>query len=297
MAAPTVTSVTPATDDYLGGAAVLITGTNFTGATVVLFGTTSTTDFTVVDSTHIACTAPAHDAGAVAVEVTNADGTSDNDVAFTYTGSAVLFSIAEARAFDKAQLNSATTYPNTMISAKEIAVRTKFERIIGVSLTSTTSTEYYDGDGTDTLLLHHHNPWAEATPRSVTLTSVTVIATDDTETAFTASELSDIVKYPDKLVRRSGCFTSGNRNIKVVYTHGYTSVPDDIKQAALQVLTLPQPDGLMPAPVSSYATEGMDGQVNWARVKDPDRGRWYGNELIDATLREHRNIESLLGIA
>lgn len=297
MAAPTVTSVTPATDDILGGAAVLITGTNFTGATAVLFGTTSTTDFTVVDATHIACTVPAHDAGEVTVEVTNTDGTSDNDVTFTYTGSAVLFSIAEARAYDKAALSSATVYPNDTISAKEIAIRAKFERIIGVSLTSTTSTEYYDGDGTDTLILSHHNPWAEATPRSVMLTSVTVIATDDTETAFTASELADVVKYPDRLVRRSGWFTSGNRNIKVVYTHGYTAVPDDIKQAALQVLLLAPPDGLVPSSAPSYAFEGSEGSINWARIKDPARGRWYGNELIDATLREHRSIETGLGIA
>jgi hypothetical protein len=297
MAAPTVTSVTPATDDYLGGAAVLITGTNFTGATAVLFGTTSTTDFTIVSATSIVVTAPAHDAGEVSVEVTNADGTSENEVAFTYTGTAVMFSIAEARAFDKAQLTSATTFSNNTISAKEIAIRARFERLIGVRLTPTTHTEYYDGDGTDTLVLLHHNPWAEATPRPVTLTSVTVIATDDTETDFTATELSNIVKYPDRLVRRSGVFTSGHRNIKVVYQTGYVTCPEDLKKAALQVLVLPQPDGLMPSAVSSYSTEGMDGQVNWMRTKDPDRGRWFGNELADGPIREHRYLEMLPGIA
>jgi hypothetical protein len=178
-----------------------------------------------------------------------------------------------------------------------VAIRAKFERILGVALVTTTSTEYYDGDGTNVLVLAHHMPWADSTPSPVTLTSVTVIATDDTETAFTVAELADIVKYPDRLVRRSGTFTSGHRNIKVIYSHGYVNCPDDIKQAALQVIVSPPPDGLVPSPVSSYATEGMDGQINWARVKDPDRGRWYGNELVDGVLREHRSIETMPGIA
>jgi hypothetical protein len=176
-------------------------------------------------------------------------------------------------------------------------IREKFDRILGISCIPTASTEYYDGDGTSTLYLDHHNPWAEKTPRPVTLTSVTVIATDDTETALTNAELSDIVKYPHKLVRRSGTFTSGNRNIKVVYTHGYTTPPVDLEYAALQALLLPPPDGLIPSSIPSTVIEGMDGQVNWSRVKDPARGRWYGNEAIDAVLREHRSLEVLPGIA
>ena len=208
-----------------------------------------------------------------------------------------IFTVQNARAFDKAQLTSATTYPDATITAKEIVIRTRLERIIGVALIPTTYTEYYDGDGTDTLILAHHNPWAEATPRPVDLTSVTVIATDDTETAFTVAELANIVKYPDRLVRRSGYSTRGKRNIKVVYKVGYATCPDEIKQAALEVLVSPPPDGLIPTSVSSYAIEGADGNINWTRVKDPDRGRWYGKESIDAVLRDHRNIETLPGVA
>lgn len=208
-----------------------------------------------------------------------------------------LFTPAEARAYDKDQLTSAALFPDATITAKEIAIRARFERIIGVCLYTTTHTEYYDGDGTDTLRLGHHMPWASATPSPVTLTSVTVIGTDDTETAFTTDELADVVKYSYKLVRRSGIFAQGNRNIKVVYQTGYTTAPDDIKQAALQVLLLPPPDGLVSSSVPSYATGGSESGVNWARVKDSGRGRWYGNELIDAVLREHRDLETLPGHA
>lgn len=202
-----------------------------------------------------------------------------------------IFTIAEARAFDKGQLTSPTRFSDIMVAAKEVAIRAKFERVIGVALIPTTYTDYLDGDGTDTLYLPHHNPWGESTPRPVEVTSVTVIGADDTETDFTADELSDLVCYPHKLVRRSGYFAAGLRNIKVVYKAGYITCPDDIKQAALQVIVLPQPDGLMPAAVSAYAGEGDDGGIKWTRVKDPSRGRWYGNELVDAILREHRAIE------
>jgi hypothetical protein len=208
-----------------------------------------------------------------------------------------LFTAAEARTFDKAQLANTTTYLTATITAKEIVIREKFERIIGVKLYTTSHTEYYDGDGTNTLYLNHHNPRSASTPSPVTLTSVTVIGTDDTETAFTTAELADVVKYPDKLVRRTGVFKCGNRNIKVVYSTGYTTAPDDIKQAALQAVVLPPPDGLVPSSVTSYATEGMDGQINWSRVKDSRRDRWYGHESIDEVLREYRDREMGLGIA
>jgi len=243
----------------------------------------------------IGCTAPAQAAGAVNVTVTNPDGTSSDTATYTYTGSA-LFTEAEARAYDKAQLSNPVTFTSTAITTAEAAIRAKFERIIGVALVTTTSTEYYDGDGTSELYLNHHMPFVAATPSPVTLTSVTVISTDDTETAFTAAELSDVVKYPHKLVRRSGVFTSGVRNIKVVYSHGYSTCPADIKNAALQALLLPPPDGLYPSSVPSMVIEGSDGAINWSRVKDPSKGRWYGNESIDSVLRYHRHIETLPGI-
>jgi len=209
------------------------------------------------------------------------------------TGDTTIFTVGEARAYDKAQLTSSTTYPSATITAAEIDIRAKFERIIGIPLTATAFTEYYDGDGTNTLFLRHHQPYAAATPSPVTLTSVTVISTDDTETAFTAGELSDCVKYPDKLVRRTGVFDSGTRNIKVVYTCGYTSIPDDIKKAALQVLLLPPPKGLVPSSVTSFAIDGSEGTINYTTQVDPERGRWYGNESIDGTLRYHRGLEYL----
>ncbi len=89
-AAPTVTGLDTKTGPVVGGTAVTITGTGFTGATGVKFGATSVAAgaFTVINDTTITCTSPAGTAGTVDVTVTTSGGTSAiNSPAdqFTYT--------------------------------------------------------------------------------------------------------------------------------------------------------------------------------------------------------------------
>jgi hypothetical protein len=69
----TVTAVVPNTGP--SGTPVVITGTNFTGATAVKFGTTAATTFTVNSATQITATSPAG-TGTVDVTVTTPSGTS-----------------------------------------------------------------------------------------------------------------------------------------------------------------------------------------------------------------------------
>lgn len=82
--AATVDTVAPATGGIAGGTAVKITGTNFGGVTGVLFGGTAATLVKVVDAKTITCVAPAHAAGAVAVDVQDDSGTVSKAAAFTY---------------------------------------------------------------------------------------------------------------------------------------------------------------------------------------------------------------------
>ena len=81
----------PTSGPSKGGTTVTITGSGFTGATKVAFGTTAGKSFTVVDDTTITAIAPAEAPGAVAVKVTTPDGTSATVAAdlFTYVGPAV----------------------------------------------------------------------------------------------------------------------------------------------------------------------------------------------------------------
>ena len=94
---PTVTSLAPTTAGTAGGGSVTITGTNFTGATAVKFGTTAAT-FTVVNTTTITATIPAGSAGVVDVTVTAPGGTSAVSTAdqFTYTALPIVTGLSPA---------------------------------------------------------------------------------------------------------------------------------------------------------------------------------------------------------
>lgn len=84
--APTVTAVGPNKGPAAGGTAVTITGTGFTGAGSVRFGTTNAATFTVVNDTTITAVTPARPSGLVNVWVSTQNGTSTNTSAswFTY---------------------------------------------------------------------------------------------------------------------------------------------------------------------------------------------------------------------
>jgi IPT/TIG domain len=76
VAPPTVTKLKPNTGPVTGGITVTVTGTNFTGATAVKFGSTDASTFTVKSATSITAVAPAETAGTVDVRVTTSGGTS-----------------------------------------------------------------------------------------------------------------------------------------------------------------------------------------------------------------------------
>ncbi len=87
VAAPAVTTVSPATGPPAGGTTVTITGTGFTGATSVTIGGSPATGITVNGSgTSITAITPAHVAGIVDVVVTSPTGNTGSSGAglFTY---------------------------------------------------------------------------------------------------------------------------------------------------------------------------------------------------------------------
>ncbi|WP_308425171.1 IPT/TIG domain-containing protein, partial [Wenjunlia tyrosinilytica] len=59
--------MTPTTGPTTGGTTITLTGTGFTSATAVRFGTTPATSFTIVSDTHISAVSPA---GTGTVQVT-----------------------------------------------------------------------------------------------------------------------------------------------------------------------------------------------------------------------------------
>lgn len=95
-------------------------------------------------------------------------------------------------------------------------------------LVATARTEYYDGDGTDTLLVR-------AYPIS-TVASVYV----DTNRAYGTADLvssDDYVWYAmTGTVKTDGAlFSGGNKSIKITYTGGYSDAPWDLQQAVKEL--------------------------------------------------------------
>ena len=70
MAPPTVVGLSPNEGPTTGTTSVVITGTNLSGATAVMFGTVAATSFTVNSATQITAFAPAEGAGTINVVVT-----------------------------------------------------------------------------------------------------------------------------------------------------------------------------------------------------------------------------------
>ena len=92
VAVPTVSAMSPTEGPTAGGTTVTITGTGFTGATAVEFGTTPAL-FTVDSDTEITATSPAGAAGPVDVTVVTPEGTSDADV-FTYVAAPAVSAVS-----------------------------------------------------------------------------------------------------------------------------------------------------------------------------------------------------------
>jgi IPT/TIG domain-containing protein len=84
MPNPIVSSVSPTSGPAAGGTSVTVNGSFFTGATNVRFGSVFAPSFTVNSSTKITAISPPG-SGTVQVRVTNNDGTSSQNVTFTYT--------------------------------------------------------------------------------------------------------------------------------------------------------------------------------------------------------------------
>ncbi len=91
--APTITGINPVSGPAAGGTSVVITGTNFNGASSVTFGGTPATGLTIT-STSITCTTPSHTAGAVDVSVTTPGGTATATNGFTFGAAPTISQVA-----------------------------------------------------------------------------------------------------------------------------------------------------------------------------------------------------------
>lgn len=92
--APTLDTVSPNVGSTTGGTTVVLTGSDFTGATQVHFGSNPASSFTVNSSTQITAVTPPGTVVAVNVSVTNTTGIGSISGGFTYRSNPTITSVA-----------------------------------------------------------------------------------------------------------------------------------------------------------------------------------------------------------
>ena len=107
-AAPTITGFSPASGGT--GTSVIITGTNFTGATAVSFGATAATSFTVNSSTQITTVVGSGSTGLVSVVTPG--GTANSSGTFTFTADIIVIAASDAPENWKSQATTICTGTN-----------------------------------------------------------------------------------------------------------------------------------------------------------------------------------------
>ena len=181
------------------------------------------------------------------------------------TAGNTLFTVGEARAFNKLQLASATDYPDAKIIAKEAEIRAFLTNVCHVDFIPTVHTdEYQDGDTSSSLILD----WPM-------VTAVTAASTRSgtTWTPLTADELAALqICDTGELFWDRGYWTAGRRNVKLTYTAGHAAVPDAIKRAALIIAVTDMPTSNVPLSAESYDEGGMS--VSFAQG-DGYNGAWH----------------------
>ena len=93
--APTISSISPATDNPAGGASITITGSNFSTDATVNIGTNPCSNIVTVSPTRITCTTPAGTVGVADITVTNTDKqTITLSSSFTYQDAPTISSVS-----------------------------------------------------------------------------------------------------------------------------------------------------------------------------------------------------------
>jgi hypothetical protein len=138
---------------------------------------------------------------------------------------ALLFTIPEARAFDKGQLGDSTKYPDAAIAATRARILDEFERICRTAFVPRYRRLILDGEGGRQLRL-----WDT---RVMKIREAGLRYRGQvTPTPLTTAELADLtLDYGGVVTRDSlGWWWPGDNNITVAYEYGYAQPPQAIRR-------------------------------------------------------------------
>jgi hypothetical protein len=136
----------------------------------------------------------------------------------------------------------------------------------------------------------------------VKVTAVTACSIYDSSGTLTealdSDDIADLAIYPYGVIRRRsrGAFNWGSRNVTITYTHGWTSIPADLKRAALMLAMNQLTTSNLSDRTTSYSDGSMNYQLSTAgRISGDGWIQPFGLPEVDTTLR--RYCQRIPGIA
>lgn len=204
----------------------------------------------------------------------------------------LLFTLAEARAYDDAALSDASKYPDDTILRGRDLILDAFQRITWQSFGTRYEREVLDGPlgffdstygrGLVTGALELKRQQVQRI-RSIKERTVGT----QTWTAYSQADLDDVLLYPNgQIVRETrGAFAGGRLCIAVEYEHGWAPIPEEIRQAALRLLRSQLVSSNLPDRATSQSNEF--GTFALAVAGKP--GQWFGIPLVDSVIQRYRD--------
>lgn len=240
MPAPTVTSIVPSTGAGLGGTFVTITGSSMTGATSASVGGVNLTSLLVLSDTTVTGITGIHSAGAVAVAVTNPTGTGTLAAAFTYgnpTATSVFCLYQDVKSWLKLQNDSSQSLITSLLQPATDSIKAYLSR----DILAADYVEKLNGTGQKRMFLKN-SPIISVT--SLTIGGLSITAAANSETAGFMYDNDTL--YLNEVYLLTGVqsmgydnvFEKGFQNVVVSYRAGYTTVPQPIYQAAVELVSL-----------------------------------------------------------
>jgi len=266
---PRVLSVTGSAVGVVGN--VVIVGTDWTGAAL--------TDTIAADGTHAVF-------GSVAFKTVASIAVPIGSGTISVGVQDRLYTVHEARAFRDAgiyPLADSATYPDADILAAEEYVRRRFEAALRTALLPTQAIDMLDAVASSTLCVSGKNPAHESPRKPLTVTAANIGGV-----ALTAPELGCVKAHGSgRVVRTDGgswadSVTYPDLAVLITYWHGWSTVPELAKRAALLYTVRTLAQGEIPLGGRDYTDTGPP-----ARFPYPGkRPHWTGDDEVDAILSE-----------
>lgn len=180
-------------------------------------------------------------------------------------------------------LSDTAKFTDAEITAAITWFETLFEDYTGVAWEARTVTDERHWGSGDLIILDHLKPR--------TISAVRAYSDATTSAAYTAAELADLRLEPSGVIRRYtlGWFTSSYGLIAVDYTHGYTTPPADVVEAAKEAVRAHLIDDYQTNRQFAVSTE--QGII---RTSQPGPDKPFGIQKVDEVANRRRHYDPVV---